>query len=76
MKPLNAGILTIIIVTLGMWSRGEKLTGKHAVAAGFAVIMLMVLGSAKKDLAQAFGMLFVVAATLTYGMDIAKVVTR
>lgn len=76
MNPLTAGVLTIGIVTTGKWVKGESLEAKHALAAGFAIIMLMVFESANKDLARAFGLLFVVAAALTYAQPIAERVNK
>jgi hypothetical protein len=72
MNTTASVVLTGVVVTAGRWSRGEGITMRVVVGAGFLTVVLAALSQVNSGLASQFGVLILVGALLVYGVDIAK----
>lgn len=77
MKPIVAGILTAIVVAVARFSRGESFDFTDAIAAGFLIFILLILGQIDTTLSRSMAALIFIGS-LFYkknGIAIAKLVT-
>jgi hypothetical protein len=72
MNTTASVVLTGVVVTAGRWSKGQGITTKVVVGAGFLTVALAAMSQVNAGLAQQFGLLVLIGAVLVYGVDIAK----
>lgn len=69
---VTALVATGIIVTLGQWSKNEKVSIKTFVGMGALIVFLAVMQDINSKLATQFAMLILVSAVLIYGVPVGR----
>lgn len=72
MDTTTAAVATGVVVAIGRWSQKKKFDSKVIVGTAVVALFLAILGSSNEKLASQFAVLILVAAVLTYGVDIGK----
>lgn len=72
MNAANTVVLTGTIVTIGRWAQEKPLDIKVVVGGVFLAVALTIMEQGSPKFASQFGLLIIVAAVFTYGVDIVK----
>jgi hypothetical protein len=70
MSPMNAVLLSAVIVIAGRWSQNKPLDIKLVVAGAFIAIVLSVMSEANDKFARQFALLILISLVFVYGPTI------
>lgn len=76
MQTSQLVVTTAVVVTVGRWAQKKPFTPNVLIGAAGLAIGLSVMSESDPGLAARFALLILIAAALTYGQDIAKLISN